>query len=523
MATATVEVKAAQTLPVAVRALLSRHVAELLFWAVVALYLVPVWAFPYLPTQDGPEHLSSALALKDYGTAGTRYDDFFSIRFGPLPNWLAHLLLAGLMFLVPPLLAEKLLVTFYVVSFAASARYFLTALGGAGRPLAAAALLFVFGRCFWLGFYNFCLSLVLFWLILGYVVRRRENFGPRQALVLGLLFLLAYFSHLFGFLLAAGGAGWLAITARPRPLRRLAWVGLAALPAVGLGIWFLAGNGFFVSRAAGRLGEAPLAWLSGEGGLERLGLELLSIQWQIFEPQAGGYLAVGLGLWLFLAALALLTLGQGRDQTRPPVWPVATLGLLLFLLYFLVPDHLGADPHSTEHGGFLKSRLALLPPLLWLACFPMPRLLAARRLLGGALALLLCLNLALVLGYCQRANRDLAEYTAGIGSVGPGRVIFALTPDDQPRPVADPLLHAAGYYVLATGGVNLENYQPATNHFPLLFRPGIARGCGDFADYPNAAAVDVVLDWNSSLAAGVPLAYREVFHQGRMRVFASSP
>jgi hypothetical protein len=514
MATGILEPRTAETLRFAVRFLFSRPIAILLFWAAVACYLVPVWAFPYLPTQDGPAHLSSALALKDYGAAGARYEEFFAIRSGPLPNWLAHLLLAGLMYLAPPLLAEKLLVTLYVLSFAAAVRYFLTALDGAGRPLAAAALLFVFGRCFWLGFYNFCLSLVLYWFILGYVIRQ-ERFRPRQALLLAALFLVAYFSHLFGFLLAVGSAAWLAVTVRPR-WQRLSWVLLAALPAVGLGVWFLVGNGFFGSRAAGRLGEAPLALL--QGGLERAGLELLSIQWQIFEPQAGGYLAVGLALWLFLAAVALLTVGRGDAGPRPCVWPVATLGLGVFLLYFLVPDHLGADPHSTEHGGFLKSRLALAPPLLWLACFPAPRLPAARRILGVGLTLLLGLNLALILRYCQQANRDLEEYAAGVQSIGHGCVIFALTPDAEPRPVADPLLHAAGYYAIQTGGINLEDYQPATNHFPLLFRPGIVRGCGDFAAYPNAADVDVILDWSSSLAAGVPLEYREVFHRGRMRV-----
>jgi hypothetical protein len=491
----------------------------LAFWLLTALYLAPVWAFHYLPTQDGPAHLSSALALKDYGQPGTRYHEFFEIRSGPLPNWLAHLVLAGLMYVVPPLIAEKVLVSLYVLGFAWAARYFLTGLGGAGRLLASAALLFVYSRCFWLGFYNFCLSLVLYWTILGYVVRRREGLGLRDALVLAPLFLLAYFSHLFGFLVAAGSAAWLAFASRKRPLRGLACVTIAALPASVLTVIFLDSSGFFGSVAAHRLGAEPLAWLRQEDAWDRLRLEMLAIQWQIFEPQAAGYVAPGLLLGLLFAGLALASVGAARDARRPRVWPVAVLSLGFFLLYLLVPDHLGAGQNTTEHGGFLKARLALLPALLWLGCFPEPQMPALRRILGALAVLLVGLNLVLVTRYCERANVDLEEYTAGLASAGTGRTLFVLEPDGEPRGVAEPLLHAAGYYCLETGNVCLENYQPATSHFPLMLRDGVARGFGDFTEYPRPELVDVILDWQSPYAAGVPLSYREVFRQGRLRIF----
>jgi hypothetical protein len=495
------------------------------FWLLTSLYLVPVWAFHYLPTQDGPAHLSSAVALKDYGQTGTRYHEFYEVRSGPLPNWLAHLLLAGLMYLFPPLVAEKVLVSLYVIGFAWAARYFLTGLGGAGRLLASAALLFVFGRCFWLGFYNFCLSLIPFWVIVGYMVRRRDRLRLRDSLVLALLFLLAYFSHLFGFLVAAGSAAWLAVAGFRRPVRALARVGVAALPAGVLGIIFLAGTGFFGSLAADRLGAEPLAWLREDGVLDRLRLELLSMQWQIFEPQAGGYVAPGLLLWGLLGGLALASLARRRehydgDGERPRAWPVAGLGGLFFLLYLLVPDHLGAGANTTEHGGFLKARLALLPALLWLACFPEPRLPLARHALCATVFFLVGLNLVLVTQYCQHANRELEEYTAGLQRVGGGRSLFVLEPEGEPKGVADPLLHAACYYCLETGNVCLENYQPATNHFPLMLREGVTRGFGDFTAYARPELVDVVLDWQSPFAAGVPLSYREVLRRGRLRLLA---
>src|SRR5262249_54902133 len=138
------------------------------FTVAVLLHLIPIWGFPYLGTQDGPSHLSNAVVLKDYGSPGTRYHDFFEIRWEPLPNWASHFLLVVPLYVVPPLAAEKLLATAYILGFAWSFRYFLGAMGERCRPLAVIGLLFLFNRCFFLGFYNFCLSITLYWVVVGY-------------------------------------------------------------------------------------------------------------------------------------------------------------------------------------------------------------------------------------------------------------------------------------------------------------------------------------------------------------------
>jgi hypothetical protein len=497
--------------------------AAVLFWLLTALYLVPIWAFHYVPTQDGPAHLSGALALKEFGAPGTRYHEFFEVRAELFPNWLSHLFLVGLMYLVPPLIAEKILVTLYILGFAGAGRYFLTALGGAGRLLAPAVLLFVYSRCFWLGFYNFCLSLTLVWLILGLVLRRRDRLGLAEFLLLTPLFLLTYFCHLFGFLLAAGSAGWLALTARSRPLVRTAWVAAAGLPAAGLTLLFLLGTGFFHTQATSSLGEAPLAWILEQGWLERLQLELLAMQYQVFEPHGAGRVGMGLAVWGLLACLGWTAFAnrnrrEGND-VGPRAWPLASLGLFFFLAYFVAPDHFGAGENPTSHGGFVKARLALLPPLFWLACLPEPRLPGVRRLLTLGVLVMVGSNFALVVGYFRHGNREIEEYTAGIARAGHNCSVYALEPVDSLRPISDPLQHAAGYYCLETGNINLENYQPKTTHFPLFFREGIPWGYGDFATYSNPGVVDIILDWNSAFAAGVPASFQEAFHEGRMRIF----
>src|SRR5260370_976517 len=96
-----------------------------LYAFLLILHLVPIWAFPYVPTQDGPWHLANAIILKDYGASHTRYHEFFELGWPLFPHWSSHLMIAGLLSVFSPLVAHKILASLYVIGFAVSFRYFL--------------------------------------------------------------------------------------------------------------------------------------------------------------------------------------------------------------------------------------------------------------------------------------------------------------------------------------------------------------------------------------------------------------
>src|SRR2546430_12189703 len=58
-----------------------------LFWVLAFLYLAPVWAYRYIPTQDGPSHLDNAQVLKELGKSTAGYEAYFEVRAEPIPNW----------------------------------------------------------------------------------------------------------------------------------------------------------------------------------------------------------------------------------------------------------------------------------------------------------------------------------------------------------------------------------------------------------------------------------------------------
>src|SRR5436189_240682 len=77
---------------------------------------VPVWSSGYFGSQDGPAHLQNAqLLLHAMSGQGGRWQEFYAINPRPVPNWVGHLVLAGLMSIFSPLVAEKLLVSGYLI------------------------------------------------------------------------------------------------------------------------------------------------------------------------------------------------------------------------------------------------------------------------------------------------------------------------------------------------------------------------------------------------------------------------
>jgi hypothetical protein len=168
--------------------------------------------------------------------------------------------------------------------------------------LTPAGLLFLYNRCFLTGFYNYCLSLILFWIILGYCLYKRQTFSLVHAAVIMLLFWLAYFTHLLGYLLAGAGAAWALATSPPQRLRKLGYLALALLPTGWVAATVLLKPGVLGLRE------------DLDHGLPRLGLHLSPEQWWddlqainqgLFEPYEAWNLPFGVLVFFFYEALLL--------------------------------------------------------------------------------------------------------------------------------------------------------------------------------------------------------------------------
>jgi hypothetical protein len=79
---------------------------NLFLTALIIIYLMPIWAFKYFPLQDGPAHINNANIIREYHKRAL-FREYYVLNKEPVPNWFGHLILAGLMYFMPALVAEK--------------------------------------------------------------------------------------------------------------------------------------------------------------------------------------------------------------------------------------------------------------------------------------------------------------------------------------------------------------------------------------------------------------------------------
>ena len=86
-----------------------------LAWLLTLLLLTPVllaiWTVPGFITQDGPAHLYNAAILADSFDPQSPYERVYEVRWEPFPNWAGHLALVGLLRIVSPWTADRLMMS----------------------------------------------------------------------------------------------------------------------------------------------------------------------------------------------------------------------------------------------------------------------------------------------------------------------------------------------------------------------------------------------------------------------------
>jgi hypothetical protein len=427
-----------------------------LYATLALLSLVPFWTVHYLPTVDGPCHTYNAWVLLHHGDPRyPLFGQYYKINAVPYPNWTGHAVLALLMLAVPPLVAEKILVSAYALTLLSGAWYLAGSVRPGNRWLALLAVPFVFNFLFQFGFYNFSLSLALFLFIVGFWWRYRDRPGsPVYIVGINLLLALCYFSHIlsFGLSLLAIAFLWLATLRRDGWRRHLLHVAVLA-PQAFLPLWYLTREG----------GKAVASYWP----VSRLVSYFVSLR--VLSP-FGGY-QDGLAVLLALIFLALLLLTLRREGLRPwrPEHAFPLLAAFFVLLYLVSPEAMAG-------GSMLKNRLSLYPWLIlipWLAPGLGPR---ARRIAAAALALMALLNLAFVVRWYGRLSGDVAGYLAGLATVEPGTRVLPVSFAHRPHGSRlDILGHAMSYAALEKGLIDWDNYEAATDYFPVRLADSVPR------------------------------------------------
>ncbi|BDG05385.1 GtrA family protein [Anaeromyxobacter oryzae] len=490
---------------------------RVIFLAVLALHVLPIWLVAYVPTQDGPLHVENTLALIHHA-ASPLLQRYYLANWGAQPNWLTQLLLAPLLAIFSGPTAEKLVLTGYTLLLPLAFRSVLPR-GARGWWAALAVFPFVHAFPYHMGFWNFSWGLALALLAAGFFLRTRGRLDPARFAVLAVLSVLLYLAHLVAFAGAVLAVGlvlgfrfWLSWrragddASRRRAVvrgygRRLGAGALTVLPGTALvTAWILAHR----DKAEARI---PLRELAAKLAT---GYAMVSIDRREIP------LAVLVVLVLFVTVVHLVLVRAGRGPRFRPNdgWLLAALAFAV--LYFAVPDVVASGAHVSD-------RLALFSFLCvaaWIGTGAVPRVAVKRS--AVALATIAVVALGVRFDKQRQLSGLMEELVSASRAIGEDRVILplALAPFG-PRDVngrrlgyrIKPFLHGASWIIAENGGVELKNSQANTDQCPVMWPKdrnpfriiasslGRMEGvppCVDLRAAPRLGAIDYVLVWGAT-------------------------
>jgi hypothetical protein len=168
------------------------------------LPLIPIWYFQYLPFQDYPNHLARLSILSSYDHSEF-YKQHFSLHFfegiSPLPYLALDFFVTGLAHFIDVDTAARIFISLYVLLYVFGLHLLSRDLKLDFGFLLLLNLPIMYSSFFHLGFLDFMFSIPLFLFALWTLRRYEDGKKMSYLILLGILSLLIYLSHIFTLLM----------------------------------------------------------------------------------------------------------------------------------------------------------------------------------------------------------------------------------------------------------------------------------------------------------------------------------
>jgi hypothetical protein len=471
---------------------LPAHTLDIRLWrtaflALIILECVPVWVFHYFPSQDGPSHLHNASVLAHYGTTPIYQQYYRIVPFAPAGNMLTQFLMAALLKVTEPQLAEKVLLSSYFILFFVSFRYMLRALTPYADYFAVFSGILVPNFFLYKGFWNFSFSVSFLMLTIGYYLRQQSCCAPTgqsqvstgdslsnhwgrsrlQSSVLLLAGLILYLTHIVSWVIcilavAVLGLPQLICAVHGRQNSALSLAARRALLQYSLPICSLLPPIIFMLSHLAHSQEESVCAAEPSSFRERL-WPLYSLSFLNTIAGSDPMLTRVVAITLLIASFCVVGVILCRRQYHWPSSSVLALSLICAALVVVGPDCVGS-------GSYIHQRVALFALLffiVWLAsALPAwPRL--ALNVLSALFCAITVITFAVRVPVLSELNRGLSDFVHVGQKIRPGSTVLALCTERHQG--VDPFRHAVGLLTAKTI-IDLRNYEASTDYFTTRFQ-----------------------------------------------------
>jgi hypothetical protein len=431
------------------------------FDAILAVALAaPAWIVRYPPIQDLPFHLAAMRVIHSFHDPAYGFDRDFVLQLGQTQYIVYYLIGSLLAYPLGILKANVVLMSFYLAGTPFALRSLLRALGKDER-LSLLAIPLLPNVMFMFGLLPFLFGIpIMFWALAG-AVAYFEKPTVKQGVVVAILALVLFYSHVFPFGIFVMGYAVMFPWGNPRQWLR---AGLPAVPvSLTFGWWtFFTTAGKLTRGSVTDNTKDPIAPIPN--ALNDVPKWLVDV----FHDSSDTMMLVG----FMLVILVAFGLSQGdKDRSKPISRWYGLLPPACAVLYFVLP----------EGHGYIWLIAQRFPLLFMLTFIPLVRMPAGFR--GHFVtALMLSLGAVSVINTCQHfivfQLREVGDFDEALDAIPAQKRVAALI-YDKGSAITNwaPFLHFGSYYQVVKGGV-VEFTYAGYAHWPFDFRPGHAPPSG---------------------------------------------
>lgn len=333
----------------------------------------PIWGVEYFVNQDGSAHLYSASLMIEILSGNPKITQYVTLNSFAIPNAAGYWVLVFLLLIFSPFTVTKIIVTLTYFLFVCAVgwlRFKTVGRDGLYTSMLIGAVI-GFNWLWFMGFYNFIISLIGFTFTLGLYYSWREKLNVLRIILLSIILILVYLSHIISFGILAASILWLAFfVEKEKILKTVIYTALALLPVLPLifiyksisasgGVFYPGWNisdPFSISSWITQIRTADALIIISRKSFPFVNFD--STFFALFTPI----------LWLIVVFFLLtLTTFYKRNFEKPFLSVIFPFVIMFFGAIFLIvfaPDNFGS-----VHGWILRERILLCGLLFFIPIF----------------------------------------------------------------------------------------------------------------------------------------------------------
>jgi len=192
-----------------------KHAEQFLFYGSLLLCLGFIVKGGYNPSIDGPTHMYNARIIGYLFSDNDFIHQFFSLNKVPVPNLASHFILAFFYIFFSSTVSVKLLLIISVAGLALAFRAILSLLNPSNICFSVFGIVLAHSFLYYIGFYNFCLSLAFMLWATYYYLKYVKGVGynSKRYAILFVLIMFTYFTNGLAFAILGFMLGFVEIQA----------------------------------------------------------------------------------------------------------------------------------------------------------------------------------------------------------------------------------------------------------------------------------------------------------------------